>query len=126
MFLSSDCRDTTRVVENEVTDGLFRFVPWQFELPDGNFSGPLDELQQQPAHLGGLLLLHPMAGALDQMTTDHPGAGLGLHRLEHARALISAPILLARDEAGGHVDAAARPGLQFRNKFARGAAAIPL
>ena len=77
-------------------------------------------------HFGGLLLLHPMAGAFDQMTADHPRACGGLHRLEHAGALISAPILLARDEAGGHVDAAARPGLEFGVECARRAAAIPL
>ena len=28
----------------------------------------------------GLLLLHPVAGAIDQMTADHVGAGFRLHR----------------------------------------------
>ena len=67
-----------------------------------------------------------MAGAVDQMAAEHAGAGPRLHRLEHAGALIGAPILLARDEAGGHVDGAARNSLHFGGERARRAAAIPL
>src|SRR6516225_8081753 len=62
------------------------------------------EGKQQPVHFGWLLLLHPMSGAVDKMTADHPCAGGGLHRLIDAGTLISAPILPAGDEAGGHVD----------------------
>ena len=43
-----------------------------------------DELQQ-PAHdFGGLLLLHPMAGAVDPVAASHLRAGARLHRLERA------------------------------------------
>src|SRR4030088_2124730 len=86
----------------------------------------LHELQQHFTYPLRLLLLHPVAGAIDQMNAEHPCAGARLHRLEDARALISAPILLARDEARGHVDAAARTCLEFGGERARGAAAIPL
>src|SRR6185437_3180748 len=98
-----------------------------FDYRSGGGSGGLgQELQEQPADLNRLLLLYPMAGALDQMAADHPAAIPGLHRFEHAGALIGAPVLLAGDESGGHVDAAARPGLHFRDESARRAAAIPL
>src|SRR6266436_1918542 len=73
-----------------------------------------------------LFLLHPVAGAIDQMATDHVAACAGLHRLEDAGALMRTPVLLSRDEARRHVDGAAGPRLQFRVEGARGAAAIPL
>src|SRR3977135_1162107 len=73
---------------------------------------------QQPGHFRRSLLLHPMAGAVDEVTAEHAGASASLHRLIDAGALIGAPVLLAGDEAGGHVDAAARPGLQFRDELA--------
>jgi len=84
------------------------------------------EGKQQPVHFGWPLLLHPMPGAVDKMTADHPCAGRGLHRLIDAGTLISAPILPAGDEAGWHVDRPARPDLQFAVECARGAAAVPL
>ena len=46
------------------------------------------EVEQQPDHRVGLLLLHPMSGAIDQMAADHSRAGGGLHGFEHARPLI--------------------------------------
>src|ERR1700736_6961447 len=78
----------------------------------------LHEVQQQVTNLLRLLLLHPMPGAFDEMATDHARACGGLHRLEHARTLISAPVLLSRDEAGGHVDCAAGMSLQFGGRSA--------
>src|SRR5262245_27823549 len=84
------------------------------------------EREQEAADFAGLLLLHPMAGAIDQMAADHLGAGLRLHRLKHAGALIGAPILFAGDEGGGRIDGAAGPGLQLRGERGRRAAAIPL
>src|SRR5258708_7452330 len=75
--------------------------------------GLLQELQQQAADLGGLLLLHPVAGTLDQVSAEHAGAGALLHRLVDTGALIDAPILFSCDETGGHIDGAARPYLQF-------------
>src|SRR5450756_1650609 len=86
----------------------------------------LQEWQQQVDNLLGLFLLHPVAGAIDQVATEHPRAGALLHRLIDAGALIRAPVLLARDETGGHVDMAARPGFELGGERARGAAAIPL
>jgi len=53
------------------------------------------EFQQQASDLLRLFLLHPVPGALDQMTADHAGAGALLHRLIDARPLIGAPVLLA-------------------------------
>src|SRR5215470_15185562 len=59
------------------------------------------ERQQEAADFGGLFLLHPMTGAIDEVAADHFRAGLGLHRLEHAGPLIGAPVLLAGDEGRG-------------------------
>src|SRR5205085_6618493 len=84
------------------------------------------KFQQQASDLLRLFLLHPVPGALDQMTADHAGAGALLHRLIDAGPLIGAPVLLAGDKARGHVDAAARPGFKFGSKRGRSAAAIPL
>src|SRR3979411_1304421 len=91
-----------------------------------SFSGLLHELQQEAANLLRLLLLHPMAGALDQMTADHLRACACLHRFEYAGTLICAPVLLARDKARGHVDGSARECFQFGGERAGSAAAIPL
>jgi hypothetical protein len=71
------------------------------------FSGLLHELKQQVTDLLRLFLLHPMAGAFDEMTTDHARARDCLHRFVDARTLIGAPILFAGNEAGRHVDCAA-------------------
>src|SRR5258708_5126112 len=101
---------------------VFRLI----ELLGRLFRGLLQKLQQQTAYLGGLFLLHPMAGAVDQMTAKRARAGDGLHRLEYAGALMGAPVLLARDEAGGHVDAAVGKRFELSSERARGAAAIPL
>jgi hypothetical protein len=43
-------------------------------------SGLLHELQQQVTDLLRLFLLHPMAGAFDEMTTDHARTRDCLHR----------------------------------------------
>src|ERR1700756_3598904 len=88
--------------------------------------GPLEELQQQSRDVFGLLLLHPVAGARDEVTAVHVRAGARRHSFIDAGALIGAPILLTRDEAGWHVDGTAGPCLQFGIEGARGAAAIPL
>src|ERR1700704_4864736 len=95
-------------------------------LPGLGLSKLLHELQQQVTDLLWLLLLHPVAGAVDQMTAEHARAGGGLHRLEYAGALVCAPILSARDEAGGNIDGAAGISLEFGDERARGAATIPL
>src|SRR6516165_236484 len=74
---------------------------------------PSQKLDQQLAHPLRLLLLHPMAGTLDQMTTQHPRADALLHPLEIAWALIGPPIALSRNEHRRHVDGPAREELQF-------------
>src|ERR1700730_18613418 len=89
-------------------------------------SGLLQELQQQMTNFLGLLLLPPMAGAADQLTAEHARPRACLHRVKDAGALIRAPVLLARDEARGHVDTAAGICFEFGGECARGAAAIPL
>src|SRR5262245_14909067 len=52
----------------------------------------LQEIEQQLADLLGLLLLCPMAGAFDQMETDHVGASLAAHGLLRAWRLVGAPV----------------------------------
>src|ERR1700716_845452 len=88
--------------------------------------GLLQKLQQQVTNFLGLLLLHPVAGAIDQMTAEHARARACLHRFKDAGALISAPVLFARDEASGHVDTAAGICFEFGGECALGATAIPL
>src|ERR1700730_3380398 len=91
-----------------------------------SFSGLFHELHQQAVNLLRLLLLHPVAGAVDQVTAEHAGAGRCLHCLIDAGTLICAPVLPARNKARGHVEAAAGIGFEFGSERARGAAAIPL
>src|SRR5262245_36212429 len=62
----------------------------------GNHSFRLtQEREQQLGHCRGLLLLHPVAGTLDQVESQHAGAGTLPHRLRHARELIGTPVALA-------------------------------
>src|SRR5438270_320698 len=86
----------------------------------------LEELQQQAANLRRLLLLHPVACAIDQMTADHLRACTRLHGLVNAGTLVSAPVLFPGNEARGHVDAAAGIGLELGTECAGGAATVPL
>src|SRR5207245_4034133 len=55
----------------------------------------LQKLDQQLAHPFRLLLLHPMPGAVDQVTTRHPGARALLHPLEIAGTLVRPPVALS-------------------------------
>src|SRR5208282_2614242 len=87
---------------------------------------PLQKLDQQLAHPLRLLLLHPMAGTIDQMAAQHPRAGALFHALEIARTLVSAPIAFARDKDRGHVDRPAREQLQFAVEPALRPAPVPL
>lgn len=50
----------------------------------GRISAAPEETQQPPRDFGGLLLLHPVAGAVDPVAALQPGAGARLHRLERA------------------------------------------
>src|SRR5260370_34524057 len=93
-------------------------------LSGGAFCGLLQELQQHVTNLLRLFLLHPVSGAVDQMTADHPLACASLHCFEYAGALIGAPILFARDEARWHVDGAAGECFEFGGERTRGGAAI--
>ncbi len=58
----------------------------------------VQELEDQFADLLGLLLLHPMPGALDQMCAQHAGARHLLHGLECTGSLIDAPVAFPADE----------------------------
>src|SRR5476651_1050027 len=57
------------------------------------------KLFQQVADFLGLLLLHPVSRALDQMKADHLGAGALLHALRRTRELIGALVAFAGDVA---------------------------
>src|SRR5690606_12795661 len=84
------------------------------------------ELQQQAVHPIGLLLLDPVAGALDEVAGLHPGAGPGLHGFVGARSLVYAPVAAAGKEAGRHLDPAAGEQLETGRDALVGGAAIPL
>src|SRR5579883_3446362 len=99
--------------------GSVRSTPRALTLP------PQEIEQQFPDH-GGLLLLHPMPGAVDQVAADHPGAGAFLHGFEIARPLIGAPIAPAGDEHRRHVDPASGKEPQFGIGEPRSAAAVPI
>src|SRR6266849_6345709 len=87
---------------------------------------PLQKLRQELAHPRRLLLLYPMAGAIDQMAAQHSRAQALLHPLEIAGTLVRPPILFSRDEDRGHVDRPAREQLQFSGVDAFRPAPIPL
>ena len=53
---------------------------------------PTKKIEQQPRDGLGLLLLHPVAGAVDEMAGEHARASLLLHALEDARRLEDAPV----------------------------------
>src|SRR5687767_11008343 len=84
------------------------------------------KVEQQPVDALRLLLLHPVASALDEVTAAQVGAGLRLHTLEIARLLVDAPVGRAGDEHRRDVDGAARERKQPGNLVGAGAAAVPL
>ena len=53
---------------------------------------PTKKIEQQARDGLGLLLLHPVAGTVDEMAGEHARAGLLLHALEGARRLEDAPV----------------------------------
>src|SRR5262249_43559929 len=55
----------------------------------------LEEFDEQPGHFLRLFLLHPVAGAADEMRADHPRARGFLHGLERAGPLIHTPVTLS-------------------------------
>src|SRR3954468_12605921 len=63
------------------------------------------EIEQQRDDLLRLLLLHPVPGAVEQLTADHAGADL-LRAFESARRLVDPPVAHAADEDRWHVDRA--------------------
>src|SRR3954469_23568811 len=63
------------------------------------------EIEQQRDDLLRLLLLHPVPGAVEQLTADHAGADL-LGAFESARRLVDTPVAHAADEDRWHVDRA--------------------
>src|SRR5690606_22922303 len=92
----------------------------------GCCSLPGQELEQQPIDLVRPLLLDPVPGPCHQVDAAHPRARLALHAVEIARSLVNAPVALARDEAGRHVDRPPGPHLQLRAHPLVGQVAIPL
>src|SRR5271169_1606445 len=74
---------------------------------------PLQKLDHERAHPRRLLLLHPMAGAIDQVATQHPRARALLHPLEIAGPLVGPPIAFSRNEDRRDVNGSAREQLQF-------------
>jgi hypothetical protein len=67
------------------------------KLVGSGFGGIAEELDEQRAHDFGLLLLNPMAGAIDEMKADHVRARAIAHLVHRARRLVDAPIALPRD-----------------------------
>src|SRR5579883_1888279 len=84
------------------------------------------EFLKQPAHRLGLLLLHPMAGAIDEAAEAHLGASAVLHAFEVMGLLVDTPIAFAGDEAGGDIDGAARKKGKFLGVAGFRAAPIPV
>src|SRR5262249_50194605 len=68
--------------------------------------GPGKERQEEAHDLLRLLLLHPMAGAVDEVAAAHLGAGKLLHALDRPWRLVDPPIAAAGDEERRHVDGA--------------------
>src|SRR6266852_4619161 len=76
------------------------------------------ELHEQLADLLRPLLLHPVAGALDQVAAHHARAYALLHAFDIAGNLVGAPVALARDEHRRHVDGAAGEHLELGSENA--------
>src|SRR5689334_18542107 len=83
--------------------------------------GIAQELHEQRGHLFGLLLLHPMSGAIEKMKSQHMRAGAIAHFVDRTRSLIDAPIAFSRNVLRGHVDGAARKGLHLSDASGIGA-----
>jgi cyclase len=73
----------------------------------GQYGSVAQKLKQQRAHKFRLLLLHPVAGAIEKMESDHLRAGALAHPVHRTRRLIDAPIAFPGDELRGHVYGAA-------------------
>jgi hypothetical protein len=78
-------------------------------------------LNEQCVHQSGLLLLHPMSGAIVKMESDHMCAGTITHLVDSTPRLIDAPIFFARDELRGDVYGAPRKDLHFSEASGIGA-----
>src|SRR5579863_258778 len=102
--------------------------PFAFD-PDGGRALALQlpqEIDQQPGDRLGLFLLHPVTGAVDQVTSPHVRARGSLHSFEIARPLVDPPIALSGDEERRHVDGSARKQLQLRIVTALGPGTVPV
>src|ERR1700740_3717846 len=86
------------------TSGPPCFVNSTAFIVSSRLSLPLQKLDQERAHPLGLLLLHPIAGAIDQMATEHSRAGPLLHPLEIAGTLVGPPVAFSGNEDRGHVN----------------------
>ena len=87
---------------------------------------PLEEVQQQFADPGRLLLLHPVPGAVEQVRAGEASACRVLHTLDSARPLIDAPVTRARDEDRRDVDGPPGEQLQLGLERTAAAGAVPV
>src|SRR5262245_14252131 len=86
-----------------------------------------EELHEQRGGFLRLLLLHPVAGAGNEVRAAEIGAHLRLHALELARLLVHAPVGRAGDVHRGNADFLPRAGgAELRREIGAGGAAIPL
>src|SRR5258708_26069249 len=85
---------------------------FDYRLPTTDYR--VQDLDQLPAQPGGLLLLHPMAGAVHQVRTLVLGRDRFFESLQRPGVLIHAPVALPADERGRHVDRASREDLKVR------------
>src|SRR5437868_14761430 len=76
--------------------------------------GSVQELQQQPTHPIGLLLLDPVAGAVDEVYASDPRARALLHAVEGTWILIGPPVALAGHDHGRLIDGPSGKDLQVR------------
>jgi hypothetical protein len=86
----------------------------------------LQEAEQRGDHRLGLLLLHPVAGAVDPVAATQVGQRTGLHGLVRPGHLEHPPVLAAGDEAGRHLDAPSAEQAQLRAVRRIDGAAVPL
>src|ERR1700756_2769266 len=89
------------------TSGPPCFVNSTAFMGSSRLSPSPQKLDQQLAYPLRLLLLHPMAGTVDQMAAQHPRARALLHSLEIAGTLVGPPIALAGDKHRRDVNGAA-------------------
>src|SRR5688572_1941766 len=77
--------------------------------------GDVKEARQPRGDRRCLFLLHPVAGAVDELDAFELWTG-AFHRVEAAGALIDAPVALARHEQRANIDRPSREQLELRRE----------